>query len=583
MAHYVFVQMRCEKSNISLPKVLRNICENIMPEEISDVAEIYIERWPDSRNSYIAIQNSSGISRPHKGTLVIGWTSKDSVHDETSDGSYAIISVERSEVTFFTDQFGSRTIWYYIDDDIFAVSTSQRALVQLKGKFELNKAAVSWFLSSGCQGPFMSWDTQINQVKPNFHFTLDVKNWSIRSRPKKGMQLPVNHGGSFSRYTGDFERSVVDAVSQIMRCGNPSKTLLPLSGGLDSRLLLALCNECENLNEVMLTNWGVETTNSSFTDKVAANKVAEFYGKPILNNTLPIEVERIDNMVSRFVLASEGRLDQLNAYADGFDMWANFVRLGYRYILRGDIPYTEGIDVDEESARTHIGLQTLSDYSNFRALGLSQLANLQLELPIERKPYESLFQWRDRLYIEWRVPMVISAFSDIVGGYLENRAPMMSWTEFKEYMALPDKSKGNKAHIEALWRLRDKSSVPSYASTSLRSPVSYFYSEKGIRYILDKLPEAGESDLFPHDMISYIVDEVNKIQPRDMTRASAGGRFQSIRTRISDGFPKVLKGHLKALRPRTLPVMVIAYRVVLIHEIVSMYERDSKRASFAYT
>ena len=335
-----------------------------------------------------------------------------------------------------------------------------------------NKAAVSWFLSSGCQGPFLSWDREIHQARPNLHYEFNRDAWRIESRPRIGMDLPVSGSGISADFNTLFEREVIDSLAQIVGTHHGGESLLPLSGGLDSRLLLALAQLGKCDTELALVNWGVKAEKGSFSDKVAAKQVADFYGKPILDKVIPTEVSSLEELITRFVEASEGRLDQFNAYADSFEMWHDFVRDGYRYVLRGDIPYTEGIDTDEPSARAHIGLQMALDYDNQAALHMAELAELQSQFDISRHEDESLIQWRDRLYVEWRIPMVISAFSGLIGQFLENRSPMMNWSLFQHYMSLPDRAKGNKVHIETLWKLRDKSGVPSHATTALLPPAS---------------------------------------------------------------------------------------------------------------
>jgi len=281
-------------------------------------------------------------------------------------------------------------------------------------------------------------------------------------------------------------------------------------------------------------------------------------------------------MLDLFVEASEGRIDQFNAYTDGFSMWEKFVRGGYRYVLRGDIPFTEGIDVDDASARAHIGLQVFADYDNADELRLNGLTAFQRRFNIARHTGESLIRWRDRLYVEWRIPMVISAFSDIIGRYVENRCPMMSWSLYQQYMALPDRAKGNKKHIAALWKLYDKSGVPSHAISSLAQPVTYFETPLGREYLNNKLSGLRGRYDFLEATIEAIATHLRRNQTLRPTQARGAGFKASIRAWLSDRVPNTLKGHIKAARPRPLEPMVLAYRIVLIDKILHMYRRSAK-------
>lgn len=576
MAHYIFVRTRSAKSQREICKDLLGVCQALVPDEVAHKCENTIVQWPGQSDAFLAIQNSCGLPGPENGTLVIGWTKGDTLPDETSDGSYALISVDGNCTRFITDQFGSRTLWYYLDEEIFVVSTSQRSIVQLKGSFQPNKAAISWFLSSGCQGPFISWDIEIQQTRPNLYYEFDSYAWRIETRPKRGMNYLVSESLTPNEFNTLFEGEVTEALEQIVGSHQCGKGLLPLSGGLDSRLLLALAQRGECGAALSLANWGVKAKEGSFSDKIAAKKVADFYRKPIYDKVIPTEVFSLDVMIKRFVEASEGRLDQFNAYADGYAMWHDFALDGYRYVMRGDIPYTEGIDTDEPSARAHVGLQIASDYNNVDALHLTEFAEIQSQFEIERRDGESLVQWRDRLYVELRIPMVVSAFSDLIGQFMENRLPMMNWSLYQKYVSLPDLAKGNKAHIEALWKLNDKSKVPSHATTSLLQPVAYFETAEGLEYLSNSLSNIDQHEFFPEVMLKQLIADIQARQPREMAGFKHGGVGATLRVWISDRFPKTLKGRIKAARRRNLSPMVLAYRVVLADKVMSMYARQSK-------
>lgn len=56
----------------------------------------------------------------------------------SADGSYAVIKNNKEQVLFFCDQFDWRTLWYYYNENRLIISTSQRAVVAMKGCFNLN-------------------------------------------------------------------------------------------------------------------------------------------------------------------------------------------------------------------------------------------------------------------------------------------------------------------------------------------------------------------------------------------------------------------------------------------------------------
>ena len=65
-----------------------------------------------------------------------------SARSAAPDGSYAICRANDRSVELLTDFVGSRTLWYYFDDNLLLASSFQRALVTLLGSFELNREAI---------------------------------------------------------------------------------------------------------------------------------------------------------------------------------------------------------------------------------------------------------------------------------------------------------------------------------------------------------------------------------------------------------------------------------------------------------
>lgn len=585
MAHIVFVQLRSPHNECGVVEALRSVCRDLTPDEIRSCSESVVTRCLKGRNAYFAIQNRPSDHAIDENTLSLGWDfPADEVGSEaavkaSSIGSYVKVHVNEQASQFYCDQLGSRTLWYFLNDEMLVVSTSQRAIVQLKGQFKPRQLAISWFISSGCQGPHLSWDEDVLQVRPEFVYNFDVVTWSVCPSPRGGREI-MNSGSRYGPFLQDFERSTKSAIGRIVGKHRKGQGLLPLSGGLDSRLLLALQTK-EKAAEPTLVNWGVHPKKYEFSDRVAAREVAAHYNKKLLAPVLPEEVEDFDLVLDRFVYASEGRLDQFNAYADGFKMWENFVRSGFRYVMRGDIPFTEGVDTDEASARAHLGLEMMADFQNAEELGLSELVQSQIPLDVSRARGETLIRWRDRLYAEWRVPMVISAFSDIVAPYVDSLSPMMNWEMYRQYMALPDHQKGNKKHIEELWRLRDNSGVSSHAVSALCPCAEYFQSAEGVSYLLRKVRQSRGSDYVPKLAVHKAEEYLEGLSAASFTRKQRSGFWRSVRGWVVDHFPAKLKGHIKAARPRVLQPMTVAYRLVMVSKILSMYHRQARlNASF---
>lgn len=582
MANYIFIKTRQPTEQSKIIDKLEQVCCLLEPTIIKNKSQNTATIWPEDANGFYAIQNSEGVAGPEDNALVIGWIdqtdNKVKSYSSNADGSYAVITNKNDEVSFFCDKFGSRTLWYYYDENILIVSTSQRAIVALKSTFKLNQAAIAWYLSSGCQGPFISWDQEIIQALPNLEYKLDVCNWSFDSIQKQGMSLPCSGSTKLSEYLKIYEKQVTKSLKQIINEYANDQVLLPLSGGLDSRLLLALSKKAGLIDKLTLANWGVFNKGKKFDDTAAAERVANSYKKELLILSLPTKVSDYDQVLDRFTETSEGRIDHFNAFTDSFYMWGDFFKRGYRIIVRGDIPYTEGLDINPAQARMHQGLQLLADYINIKDfIGMEEYIQLQnnSKIKIECLDGESLVRWRDRLYVSYRVPMIISAFSQQISGFVENRAPMFNWSLYELYMGLPDKEKGNKRHIQKLWKKYDRSGVSFKAVGSLNSMNSYFDSICGHEYLLHKLLEVKKTGYFHPDLIDSVQHILSKRSINDGSKSTIVLVRQAVKRLLSDYLPATPKAYLKSKSSQRISATTLAYRIVMIDKIISMYESDA--------
>lgn len=576
MAQYIFALTRSPADSSRLRQRMQVICAELTPDLIRDQCKTVVADWPGVPAACYAIQNSDGVAIPDAGQMVIGWVvdvpeAATSHVGVESDGSYAVVKAAQDVVSFFTDQFGSRSLWYYADERLLVVSTSQRAVVGLKGRYCCNDEALAWFLSSGSQGPFISWDREVHQVRPGQEYVFDVASWKLARRAKPGMELPESGTMRMGDYLQAFERQVSGTLSSMVSKSGPGGTLLPLSGGLDSRLLLGLCRNVGIEDKVTLVNWGVPAGEGVFDDKAAARRVARAYGKPLMDMALPAKPESHEEVLERFARESEGRIDHFNAFTDGFVMWAGFFHGGFWNVVRGDLPYTEGLDLDEAQSRAHIGVEPFTDYVNQDGFPLEAYVRLQQPYDVSRQQGESYLRWRDRLYVEWRMPLVISAFSDLMSGYAESRTPMVNWSLFRQYMALPDSAKGSKTHIKALWKRHDGTGVPSHATGSLRSLSDFFKGEAGTRYLDDGLDRCRETGRFSSELVSAVKQGLGQ-EAAATGGPAASGLLSQARSWVADHLPDKVKAHLKARRVKRLSATTLAYRMVLADKVIGTYE-----------
>lgn len=546
--------------------------QNIMPVNITNKIEI--------RESELCENLFFGVLNHHEciqdngffqlGEIIRGGSKESS--NVIPDGSYQRIEYDSKSINFYCDRFESKSLWYILDSDKLIISNSQRLLISLKGQFKLNEKALSWFLSSGTLGFQNSWDSEIVKVKNSIRYRFDLLKWELTTE-RIDYNLNEITFNSYQEFETLYKNLTVQCLSNLFIERKKTEFLLPISGGFDSRLLLYLANDGELSENVTLINWGVKNTN--FDDKNAALKISDHYQNTFLNKFLPAKVQNLDEILDTYIKIGEGRIDHFNAYSDNFKIFEDIFINGYKFLIRGDIPFTEGIDINEKMARDHIGIRKFTDYCNSGNFNLKKLISIQEQNNpnVQQRETESLIEWRDRLYIDYRIPIVISSFNDIINSYVETTAPMMSYSHFRLYEKLEIKQKGNKKHIEKLAKRLDKTGVPFNALPSIEPIIHLVKTKMNIEYLKAYLADVNVS-LIDKKLIAQIIDSLDKTIIRE--KRPKESFYSNVKQKLSEHFPPYIKAYIKSKRVSYLDPVTLAYRIVMVDKINNMYKADSK-------
>ena len=375
----------------------------------------------------LAVLNPVSSARVREGGACVG-TLIDSREDwwkvghDSPDGSYAICRSDSDRVEVITDDLGSRPLWYVQTADVFAASTSQRAIVRLLGDFTLNARAVSWMLSAGCLGPEDSWDSRLQRVPRGTRLTLDRHAWALtatRGTPPDDLAAtPVSEAEQVT-LMGKAVAHTCEALDL-----DPTDWRLPLSGGKDSRCLLIYLQRAGFAPRCI--TWGMEPSRlGDGSDAQVAALVARAMGVQheyfAVDRTAEPQVEAL----GRYVAASEGLIDHVSAYMDGLDMWRALFESGVVGVVRGEVAMGWYVVKAPEHGRRAI-VPALEDYS-------SRSVIRRLELPVQgwpqsfrQLPGETPQQHADRLYFEIRLPRVLATLNLVKCAYVEVAEPLLS-------------------------------------------------------------------------------------------------------------------------------------------------------------
>lgn len=548
-------------------KTFQNILQNISSSDIKSKYQLIESNI--SSNLYIGIVNPIE-EIIDSGQFTYGNKLKENNNTLLPDGSYAEIVYNQNEIKFYCDRFESKTIWYYFDNEKLIISNSQRAIISLKKSFKLNENAVSWFLSSGSLGFLNAWDQEIFKVQHSKVYHFDLESFSLevfnseycidsdvinKYSDEKFITLTNNNFPSFNQNT------------QLDNC------IFPLSGGYDSRLIYYLARDKFINQKLNLINWG-KLNNNIFDDKKAALEITSHYKDKLIDEVLPDEITDVNLFFEKYIKLSDCRVDHFNAFSDNFNIFKKLYNKNFKLIIRGDIPFTEGLDLNNKMSRSHIGINIFDDFDNLKDYDLEKWKNIQENnlIDISKKDSETFIQWRDRLYIDYRIPIVISSFNDMINCFIDIYAPMMSYSHYKLYTSQSDKYKGNKNHIVRISKNLDQSNVSFDALPSIPSMNDLFLNLKSLEEIKILI---ANSELFSQNLLKQILQDLDKINLNTNTqnKKSLKDRLKQL---ITNNVSIELKAKLKSKIPLNLNVITLAYRIILIEKLNHIFEEDSK-------
>ena len=370
----------------------------------------------------------AGLQRRATGALVgtligstVGWNVPGTA---PPDGAYALARWDDEAVELLSDACASRTLWYVQDEQVFLAGTSQRAVVALLGDFQPDPSATAWLLTSGTLGAEASWDKRIRRLPPDSRLVLDRAAWrcTVHTTPLTFEDREGDRATHIARLRDAMEGTVAALA------GDPDfgRWVLPLSGGRDSRTLLALFAKIGAPPRCL--TW---TTRSSvrnpLSDASIAQRLARHFGAEhelYLLDAKPLDAR---TTLDRFVAANEGRNDEIAGYVDGFGLWAHLLERDAPAVIRGDEPFgMRARPATPDNARQQAGGQMASDFTEghlVRGLGLTPQSLPERML---RRDEEDTQAYRSRLSQEGYIAITAAGLSGAKARYVEIVTPLLS-------------------------------------------------------------------------------------------------------------------------------------------------------------
>lgn len=486
-------------------------------------------------------------------------------------GSYALLRTSRDAVEAVADYAASRTLWLAQTDEVFIASTTQRAIPYFLGSFESNPTAIAWMLSAGTLGPTAGWDSRARPLGSGGVARLDRMRWRLAVH-----EPPVQFRADPSSDAVHAEKLRTALEATLATVGfDPSRWVLPLSGGFDSRAILLMMQHRQGMRTV---TWGrQEALDQPGTDASVARQVAKAIGVSHQYFATDLSHEPIETLLDRFLVAGDGRTASVLAYMDGFNTWRSLFESGVHGVIRGDHgfgpgpapPFRSAVEVLHFNSMTrwrdHAGLPGMADFDmpQFEDQDWPEAFNLQ--------DNESFADWRDRLYQLYRIPFFHAGQSDLKAAYVEVASPLF-------VRPIMDLTRTHPEHLRNGKRLFKQVVAPydvpiRYASVSARmAPADLLGNQDFAQLLGDELSSRRFRHTFTGTFADYLIDRLAGV-PRE----PASGRLPKARRHLRRLLPSALRLRLRRdPTRRSLDPGTVALRAYIVNRMLERLSSDAQ-------
>lgn len=569
MSKIVYVCYKNPQLRDALKSSIHRIFDRITPNNITpNPAKI-----EDREGIIYGIFNPVNVIKEENGSVLLGgifgdmanwWSPKVAL----PDGSYAIFRADDNFVEVATDAAGSRSVWYYKDDELFVASTSQRAIVAIIGKFEFNRNVLPWILSTGSLGPGNSWDSRIKLLTPDSSIILSRNTWELELNANKIQFTPKNLPDTKQ------EELLTDAMMHTFKGLNLDlkKWVLPLSGGYDSRGILVLLNKIGvKLTDLTAITWGLKSSlNQKGNDAFVAKKLAGFFNMPHKYYSTDLSDEPIEEVLNRFIICGEGRIDHIGGYLDGFRIWKKLYEDNVHGVIRGDVSFSEKPAISVESIRSMQGMALCSEFSNLCEYESFGLPKQQIPEHLIQQDGESITEFRDRLYHQFRIPTILAALNDLKLCYVEILNPLLSKKLLYQTRQLPDHLRTGKVLFKKI--VNSLSPEVEYATDGANAEKKTILRSNAVVKLLKiELTSNDAEHIFSKSFIDYVIENLK-------VGNTATKRKKSFKERVIKYMPHWLLRNkaLLGVSKTNVDFNVLAFRIYIILKMNKFLEEDAK-------
>lgn len=467
--------------------------------------------------------------------------------DIIPDGNFFIYRKNNNVLQLISDASLSRSIYYYLTDDYFVYSSLQIPIIVFKNTFVFEKENTPWFLTSGIHKPFHSFDERIKILKPQniLSFNLNTFEYVIE---KYNIEI-ANTGDSFKDLLGIIKSSFLDTFPK-------DKKAILLSGGIDSRLLLNLIDEKTDLAAI---TWTKQLNEDSSTDLSIAKEIAKKYN--LEHEIIHLKNADFNTAFELFLKYSEGRIDMISGYLDGFEAWKFIKNMKLSALFRGDETFSLYNGDNFSLVRHRNGLLGFDDIETSINKYLID-KNVDFSI-VNQHSEETLNSYAKRIRIDYRLPAILGILNEIKCNFVEVYNPLLN----NSIVAYSKQLNPDIDYRDKYFKKFNK----EYSNIKYASKVSIERVDDFLIKYKKEIVERFEhlnSDVFTKIGFDneIILQLTNRLSKNSITKKSKWSILKSL-------LPKKIKKKFLKLKKHQLSDVRIAFRILILAETFVKIEK----------
>lgn len=517
------------------------------------------------------------------------YASKGNVSWDRIDGTFRVVIVDGTTVHASTDISGTRGLYWWAKDGIWACHSHLMDLAPAyPGRLDTDLGAIGHYCSHGRYPPGATPYRQISHVGAGQYIS-SVNHVMVTRDHYSRAPLPSATPRDGETLAGEFIERAAAAIS--IGLSGAVKPVIPLSGGVDSRLITALAVREVGRDAVKTITWGEEPDRPG-SDAVIARQVASALG--IENVWHPKAQDVRPSSFERAVYLSSGETDHAIHYPEDHLLHAELAEdHGYRTIVRGDELFGPVQTHLLMTNRGFLGYSSLHRLSNerayadllgedvFRAIAAEQ--ELVLRRILAKSEAKTPFgKWLEYEY-SWALRRGLAPYNVVKNADLEVLNPLLDRPLNEWIRSLPDVEILRKKYVRrSIDRLHpplrsipyaSANNLPSWPQRWLRDPslTSFYHDVCSGPGWLDEIGAAGR--------VRQAIEQIAR--EGRITRGSSDYRAEtrSIHDRSGAGFRMrnaVLEPVRRSRAGRLVAELTLEYRAT--HRATAQYLRISRLA-----